>query len=101
MILLVNLVRIIPSIKFISTVDAILGAIVTSHTPKSIEMSQPKYGQIINCYLTILILSLRFPCAAYELRHSIDLALLTKWPVFLQYGSGNPTPKPNIFFIAD
>jgi len=57
MILLVNLVRIIPSIKFISTVDAILGAIVTSHTPKSIEMSQPKYGQIINCYLTILIVS--------------------------------------------
>ena len=27
---------------------------------------------------------LSFPCAAYELRHSSDLALLTKWPVFSQ-----------------
>ena len=31
-----------------------------------------------------------FPCAAYELRHSSDLALLTKWPVFLQNAFGNP-----------
>jgi len=31
-----------------------------------------------------------FPCAAYELRHSSDLALLTKWPVFLQTAFGNP-----------
>jgi len=32
----------------------------------------------------------RFPCAAYELRHSLDLALLTKWPVFLENAFGNP-----------
>jgi len=31
-----------------------------------------------------------FPCVAYELRHSSDLALLTKWPVFLQNAFGNP-----------
>jgi len=31
-----------------------------------------------------------FPCAAYELRHSSDLGLLTKWPVFLQNAFGNP-----------
>jgi len=31
-----------------------------------------------------------FPCAAYELWHSSDLALLTKWPVFLQNAFGNP-----------
>ena len=37
--------------------------------------------------LTILIVC--FPCAAYELRHSSDLALLTKWPVFLQNAFGN------------
>jgi len=36
-------------------------------------------------------LSLCFPCAAHdELRHSLDLALLTKWPVFLQNAFGNP-----------
>jgi len=31
-----------------------------------------------------------FPCAAYELRQSSDLTLLTKWPVFLQNTFGNP-----------
>ena len=31
-----------------------------------------------------------FPCAAYELQHSSDLALMTKWPVFLQNAFGNP-----------
>jgi len=36
-------------------------------------------------------LILGFPCAAYELRHSLDLALLTKWPVFLQNAFGNLT----------
>jgi len=35
-------------------------------------------------------LSLCFPCAAYELRHSLGLALLTKWLVFLQNAFGNP-----------
>jgi len=32
---------------------------------------------------------LSFPCAAYDLRHSSDLSLLTKWPVFLQNAFGN------------
>jgi len=32
-----------------------------------------------------------FPCAAYELQHSSDLALLIKWPVFLHNAFGNPT----------
>ena len=31
-----------------------------------------------------------FPCAAYELRRSSDLSLLTKWPVFLHNAFGNP-----------
>jgi len=60
--------------------DAILGAIVTSHTHQNV-MNQPKYGQINNCGLTRLIVSL-FSCATYELQHSLDLALLTKYPVF-------------------
>jgi len=30
-----------------------------------------------------------FPCVAYELRHSSDLSLLTKWPAFLQNAFGN------------
>jgi len=38
-------------------------------------MSQTKYGQIINCGLTRLIVLL-LSCAAYEIRHSLDLALL-------------------------
>jgi len=31
-----------------------------------------------------------FPCAAYELRHSLGLALLTKWRVLLQNAFSNP-----------
>jgi len=42
-----------------AAVDAILGAIVTSHTHRNVT-NQPKYGQIINCGLTILIVSV-FP----------------------------------------
>jgi len=57
------------------------------HTLKCNESA--KIGQIINRGLTILIVS--FPCAAYELRHSSDLALLRKWPIFLQNAFGNPT----------
>ena len=58
--------------------DAILGAIVTSHIHRN-AMSQPKYRQN---GVTILIVSQLY-CAAYELRHSLDLTLLTKWPIFL------------------
>jgi len=42
-----------------AAVDAILGAIFTSHTPRNVS-SQPKYRQIIDCGLTILIVSV-FP----------------------------------------
>jgi len=82
--------------RLFAAVDAILGAIFTSHTPKCNEMSQLKCGKITNCGLTIL-LSLGFPFAAYELRHSLDLAMLTKWPVLLQNGSGNPTRHAYFF----
>jgi len=37
-----------------AAVDAILGAIVTSHTHRNVA-NQPKYWEIINCGLTILI----------------------------------------------
>jgi len=40
-----------------AAVDAILGAIFASHTHRN-AMSQPKYGQIINYGLTILIVPL-------------------------------------------
>jgi len=42
-------------------VDAILRAIFASHTHRNV-MSQPKYWQIINCDLTILIVSLFSLC---------------------------------------
>jgi len=40
-----------------AAVDAILGAVVTSHTHQNVT-NQTKYGQIINCDLTILTASL-------------------------------------------
>jgi len=88
MTLVVNFVRTVSSPKFIccwwrsSWCDC--------HVTHCNIMSQPKYRQIFNCTLTILIVSL-FSCAAYVLRHSLDLTLLTKWPVFLQNAFGNPT----------
>jgi len=39
-----------------AAVDAIVGAIETSHTHRNVAI-QPKYGKIINCGLTILIVS--------------------------------------------
>jgi len=70
-------------------VDAILGAIVTSHTYSNV-MSQPKYGQMSNCGLTILIVSLFSLC---RLRNTARLRSGTveksKLPVFLQNASGN------------
>jgi len=44
-----------------AAVDAIFGAIDTSHTHRNVT-NQPKYGQIINCGLTILIVSLFSLC---------------------------------------
>jgi len=44
-----------------AAVDAILGAIVTSHTHRNVT-NQPKYGQMINCGLTTLIVSLFSLC---------------------------------------
>jgi len=52
-----------------AAVDAILGAIVTSHTHQNV-MSQPKYKQIINCGLTMLIVSLFSLC---RLRNTTQL----------------------------
>jgi len=88
MILVVNLVRTVSSAKFICYCWRIpwCDCYVTHRN----AMSQPKYGQIVNWGLTILIVSL-FSCAAYKLWHGLDLALLTKWPVFLQNAFGNPT----------
>jgi len=43
-------------------------------------------------------MSFCFPCTAYELRLSLDLALLTKWPVFLLNASGNPNENKNKLF---
>jgi len=78
-----------------AAVEAILGAIFTSHTHRNVT-SQPKYGQIINCGLTILIVSLFSLCrlrTTTQLRSStVDIS---KWPVFLQHASGNPTRGPN------
>ena len=57
-------------------------------------MRQPKYGQIINFGLAILIVSLFSLC---RLRNTTQLRSGTvdksKWPVFLQKASGNPTPQ--------
>jgi len=73
-----------------AAVDAIHGAIITSQTHRNV-MSQPTYGQIINCGLTILIVSLFSLC---RLRIATQLRSCTadksKWPVFLQIASGNP-----------
>jgi len=53
-------------------------------------LSQPKYRQIINCGLTILIVSL---FSLYRLRNTTRLKPGTvdksKWPIFLQNASGN------------
>jgi len=91
MTLAVNLVRTVSSAKFIWCCchNPWCDCHVT-HTPKCNESA--KIGQIIYCALTILITNtdcLCFPCAAYELRHSSDLSLLTKWPVFLQNAFSN------------
>jgi len=49
-----------------AAVVAILGAIVTSHTHRNV-MNQPKYGQIINCGVTLLIVSVfPVPLANYD-----------------------------------
>ena len=88
MTLVVNLVRTVSLAKFICCCWRIPWC--DCHVTHRNVMSQPKYGQIINCGLTILTASL-FSCTAYELRHGLDQALLTKWPVFLQNAFGNPT----------
>ena len=63
-----------------------------THALKCNEMSQPKYGQMINCGLTILIVSL-FSLCRLRIKHSLDLALLPKCPVFLQNAPGNPADQ--------
>jgi len=77
-----------------AAVDAILGAIFASRTIRNV-MKQSKYNQIIkliiiNCGLTILIVSLFSLC---RLRNTAQLRSGTvdksKWPVFLQNESDN------------
>ena len=60
-----------------------------THTPKCKWASQNKGKLWLNNTHCLC-----FPCAANELRQNLDLglALLTKWPVFLQNSSGNPCP---------
>jgi len=61
-----------------AAVYAIHGAIVTPHTHQNV-MSQPKYGQIINCGLTILIVSLFSLCRLrITTQITVDAALLAK-----------------------
>jgi len=85
MTLVVNLVRKVPSAKFNCCCwrnhrcDCHV-----AHTPKCND--PPKIGAN---YLKNTLLC--FPCAAQELRQSLDLTLLTKWPVFLQNAYGNPS----------
>jgi len=61
MTLVVNLVRTVIQRSLFAAVVAILGAIVTSRTHQNVT-NQPKYGQIINCGLTIVIDSLLSLC---------------------------------------
>ena len=52
--------------SFFPAVDAILGAIVTSHTHRNVT-NQPKYGNIINCGLTVRIVSVfHVPLTNYD-----------------------------------
>ena len=83
-----------------AAVDAVLGAIFASRTHRHV-MKQSKYRQIIkliiiNCGLTIFIVSLFSLC---RLRNTAQLRSGTvdksKWPVFLQNASGNTMMHPN------
>jgi len=57
-------------------------------------MNQPKYGQIIDCGLAILIVSLLSLCRLRNTSQlTCDTADQSKWPVFLQNASGNPSWK--------
>ena len=64
---------------------------LSRHTHTEMAMSQPKYGQIINCGLTILIVSLFSLC---RLRNATQLRSgavdKSKWPIFLRNASENP-----------
>jgi len=85
-------------LSLFGAVDAILGAIVTTHTHTHRNViSQPKYGQISNCGLTILIVSL---FSLRRLRNTTQLRSATvdksNWPVFLQNASGNPIWQPTL-----
>jgi len=74
-----------------AAIDAILGAIFASRTQRNV-MSQPNYRQIINCVLTILIVAL-FSLSRLRITTQLSSGTVdkSKWPVFLQNASGNPT----------
>jgi len=89
----VNLVRTVPSAKFICCCwrNPWCDFRVT-HTPKCNEPVKILYKQIINFGLTIRIVCLLHLC---WLRNTAQLSSGTvdksKWPVFLQNASGNPS----------
>ena len=90
MTLVVHVVRTVVSAKFICCCWRNPWCDLTSHTHRN-AMRQSKYGQIIDCSLTILIVSLFSLC---RLRNTTQLRSGTvdksKWPVFLQNASDNP-----------
>ena len=88
MTLVVNLVRTVSSAKFICCCrrNHWCDCHVT-HTPKCNESAKIRANHQLWLNNTDCLC---FPSAAYELRQSSDLALLTKWPVFLQNTFGNP-----------
>jgi len=85
MTVLMNLVRTLPSAKFICCCwcNPRYDCHVT-YTPKCNEPAKIQANWHNNTHC------LCFPWATYELRHSFDLTLLTKWPILLQNAPGNP-----------
>jgi len=77
-------------------VEAILGAIVTSHTAKCNDSAKMRanYQLWLNNTDSLSVFPVR--TAAYELRHSLDLS-----PVFLQNASGNPITDTEITPYTD
>jgi len=81
MTLVVNLVRKVPSAKFIWCWWCNLRCDChITPTPKCNDPLKIRSNFLKNTLL----------CPAYKLRYSLGLALLTKWPVFLQNTTGNP-----------
>ena len=69
---------------------------LSRHTHTEMATSQPKYGQIFNCGLTIPIVSL---FSLWPLRNATQLRSgavdKSKWPIFLRNASENPAYNAN------